>query len=161
MRTRRISCVTSGSRASMRTSQRQTRLGYTMVFVYPLVSVLRRCSTDYSYASVVGLVCWGAGGTHACSLPGPRVRCYCVKWYATPFSRPSQLDAELNGKLLVPSGDSCRTYELGIHGRHPARCGRKMLVKPGELDRHHRQATQIPPPARATKETVWPRRAGV
>ena len=70
--------------------------------------------------------------------------------------RPPQLDAELNGKLLVPSGNACRTYKLGIHGRHPARCGRKMLVKPGELGQHHRQGTQIPPPARATKETVWP-----
>jgi hypothetical protein len=151
----------SSSRTSMRISQRQTRLGYTMVFVYLLDSVLRRCSTDCSYASVVGLVCWGARGTHACSLPRPRVRCYCVKWYALPSTPPSQLDAELNGTLLVPSGDACRAYELGIHGRDPARCGPKMLLKPGELDHHYRQATQIPPPARATKETVRPRRTGV
>lgn len=61
----------------------------------------------------------------------------------------------------LPSGDTCRSYELGIHGRHPASCGPEMLLKPCELDHHHRQAAQIRSPARATEETLRSRRTGV
>lgn len=32
--------------------------------------------------SAAGFICWGPGSTHACALPRPRVRCYCVERYA-------------------------------------------------------------------------------
>ena len=78
-----------------------------------------------------------------------------------PVFSPFAEDAQLNGTFWVPSGDACRAHELGIHGRHPARSGPKMLFKPRELGHHHRQVAQTPPPARATEETLWPRRAEV
>ena len=51
-----------------------------------------------------------------------------------PVFNSFAFDTEL---LRVPSGDACRAHELGIHGRHPARCGAKMLLKPRELDCCH------------------------
>ena len=77
------------------------------------------------------------------------------------FLCPITYDLELDCTLWSPSRDSRRAHELGIHGRYPARCGRKVLRQPRQLDCHHRWDAQSQLLAWPTEKTLWPRRAKV
>lgn len=73
-------------------------------------------------------------GRHTCVFFTPTS---CSVLLRRVVRRPGFNNFTVAELLWVPSGDTCRAYELGIHGRHPARCGAKMLLKPRELDYYH------------------------
>ena len=137
LKTRPILCVTSSSRVSMRTSQHRTRRGYTMVFVCPVAHILG-CGKLIAFLRLLQGSYAGARAAHMRVLY-PDLVFGAIASSGTPLRFPSFIMRhKLNRIPWLPSGDPCRSYELGIHGRHPACSGPEMFLKPCELDHYHR-----------------------
>ena len=111
---------------------------YYGVRVFPLTLIKMAVNTDYFCCERRRARMQGRG-RHTCaystltSCLAPLRRVVRL----TIFSILSPTTLNLTARFWSLSRDSRRAHELGIHGRYPARCRRKVLRQPRQVDRHH------------------------